>query len=144
MSATNKEGGPGRRGLLWLGAAGAALALAVLALLVPTPGDAPVGTPTGADRAAAQGTTQLDHYFGALHEHSGYSDGYPGTTPRDYFASAKSFGLDFLGSSEHSYNSDLPVVFNENCAKPENADQCPVADSDSPEDSFPKWEATKE
>lgn len=140
MSETGRERRAGRRGLLVLGATGAVLALTVLALLIPAPG----GEPVGADRATAQESAQLNHYLGALHEHSGYSDGYPGTTPDDYYASAKGFGLDFLGSSEHSDNSDLPAVFNENCAKPENADQCPVADPDSPENSFRKWEATKE
>lgn len=53
--------------LLGLGTARAALALAVLALLIPAPG----GDPVGADRATAQEAAQLDHYVRALHEYSG-------------------------------------------------------------------------
>lgn len=97
-----------------------------LAAIVPGPGRA---------------STTYVHKIGALHEHSGYSDGWPGSTPRDYYASAKSFGLDFLGSGEHSDSARLPNVFSENCLTPE-IPSCALADDDNPVNSFRKWDAT--
>src|SRR5688572_25439922 len=90
---------------------------------------------------AAQGaaTTPL---VGSLHEHSGYSDGWPGSRPANYFASGKAFGLDFMGGSEHSDNADLPIVASEYCADPLVALQCALADPVNPLDSFRKWDAT--
>lgn len=81
------------------------------------------------------------HKIGALHEHSGYSDGWPTSTPADYFASGKAFGLDFLGSGEHSDSARLPNVFSENCLGPD-LPLCAVADPDVPANSFRKWAAT--
>lgn len=92
--------------------------------------------------AAAQAPPQ--HLLGAVHEHSGYSDGWPGSRPADYFASARRHGLAFLGSSEHSTNADLPFVFNEECLDPRVAPKCQIADPVNPADSFRKWEATLE
>jgi hypothetical protein len=81
---------------------------------------------------------------GALHEHSGYSDGWPGSRPADYFGSGKSFGLDFMGSAEHSDNADAPIVASELCLDPLVALQCALADPVNPLDSFRKWDATLE
>ena len=83
------------------------------------------------------------HFIGALHEHSGYSDGYPGSRPSDYYASAKRFGIDFLGSGEHSDNADLPVVFNEGCLS-SAIPECAIADKQEPQNSLRKWAATLE
>lgn len=116
-----------------------AVFLAVLVLLAP-PGDPEAAKAQSNQKASAD----YAQYVGALHEHSGYSDGWPGTTPEDYYASAKSFGLDFLGSGEHSDNSDLPVVLNEQCLDPASTTDCVLADEADPEDSLRKWEATKE
>lgn len=88
-------------------------------------------------------TTGYAHMIGALHEHSGYSDGWPGSTPRDYYASAKTFGMDFLGSGEHSDSARLPNVFSENCLTME-LPSCALADDDQPANSFRKWDATLE
>lgn len=89
-------------------------------------------------RASAQdppsGPVEL---VGSLHQHSGYSDGWPGTTPASYFAKAKSYGLDFLGSGEHSDNADLPVTANEACAG-DALTSCIGTDADS----LDKWAAT--
>lgn len=85
----------------------------------------------------------FEHFIGALHEHSGYSDGYPGSRPADYFASAKRQGLDFLMSGEHSDSADLPMVVSEECLSP-GITGCAVADSEQPENSFRKWDATLE
>ena len=84
-----------------------------------------------------------EHYIGALHEHSGYSDGWPGSRPADYFESAKSFGLDFLGSGEHSDSADLPMVVSEGCLS-DDLPRCAMADEQNPADSFRKWDATLE
>ncbi len=65
---------------------------------------------------------------GAVHEHSGYSDGDPAMIPRDYFAAATSghnvsddglrdtgVKLDFMLSSEHSENEKLPITTSAAC-----------------------------
>lgn len=64
---------------------------------------------------------------GAVHEHSGYSDGDPRMIPRDYFTAGRSghntadaggdtgVKLDFMISSEHSENEKLPVTTAEAC-----------------------------
>ena len=95
----------------------------------------------GAASADPNPAAGLKHFIGALHEHSGYSDGFPGSTPRDYFASGKGYGLDFLGSGEHSDSARLPVVFSDACLSPSIA-ECALADPDNPTDSFDKWGAT--
>lgn len=97
--------------------------------------------PGGAGAAAEDGYV---HLIGALHEHSGYSDGWPGSTPEDYYASAKSFGIDFLGSGEHSDNSQVPVVLSDYCLTAEDAAKCGIADDENPINSFRKWDATLE
>ena len=74
---------------------------------------------------------------GALHEHSGFSDGSIGTTPADYFAAGKAKNLDFMGSSEHSDNSRLPVTANQDCAS-EQLIEC----FQSPPEGLLKWENT--
>lgn len=97
--------------------------------------------------SAADDPLGFEHYIGALHEHSGYSDGWPGSRPEDYFASAKGFGLDFLGSGEHSDNSELPITLSEYCLPTEGPAapaECAVSDKEQPENNIRKWEATLE
>jgi predicted metal-dependent phosphoesterase TrpH len=81
---------------------------------------------------------------GSLHEHSGYSDGWPGSRPQTYYESGRAFGLDFVGGSEHSDNADLPIVASEYCFDPLVAPQCLLADPVEPLNSFRKWDATLE
>ncbi|HEX2085082.1 MAG TPA: penicillin acylase family protein [Solirubrobacteraceae bacterium] len=85
---------------------------------------------------------------GALHEHSAYSDGWPGTRPADYFESARRYGLDFLGSGEHSTNIGLPSTFSEACYGEGRGGEgevllaeCVAADGAN---SLRKWDATQE
>jgi hypothetical protein len=64
---------------------------------------------------------------GAVHEHSGYSDGDPQMIPRDYFTAGRTGHntadaggdtgviIDFMISSEHSENEKLPVTTAEAC-----------------------------
>ena len=79
---------------------------------------------------------------GSLHEHSGYSDGWPGSTPRNYYASGKGFGEDFMGSGEHSDNVASPFVLSEYCF--EDFSKCREADPITPADSYRKWPAELE
>jgi hypothetical protein len=74
---------------------------------------------------------------GSVHEHSSYSDGWPGTTPTTYFESAKRYGLDFLGSGEHSDNADVPVTASDGCLGPA-LPSCIAPGTDH----FSKWDAT--
>jgi predicted metal-dependent phosphoesterase TrpH len=84
----------------------------------------------------------LQPLVGSLHEHSGYSDGWPGSRPQTYYESGRAFGLDFMGSSEHSDNADLPIVASEYCLDPLVAPSCALADTVEPLNSFRKWDAT--
>ena len=79
---------------------------------------------------------------GALHEHSGYSDGWPGSMPRTYFAAGAAAGIAFMGSAEHSDNAALPYVFSSYCGSEPLA--CFEADKVNPADSYRKWPATLE
>jgi glycerophosphoryl diester phosphodiesterase len=82
-------------------------------------------------------------YKGALHAHSGYSDGAVGTTPASYFAAAKQRGVDFIGSSEHSDNARVPLTVNQDCLSPDFA-ECvtPMPSPDSPAAPVTKWQLT--
>jgi hypothetical protein len=88
-------------------------------------------------------------HVGAVHEHSGYSDGDPGTVPRDYFDAARTgvngtgrgVILDFLFSSEHSDNDELPITTNQGCLPPGNPLACShVTDAEH----LRKWATTLE
>jgi hypothetical protein len=81
---------------------------------------------------------------GTLHGHSGYSDGYPGSIPATYYASAKAYGNDFMSGSEHSDNADLPIVANDECLTGVVILSCLLADPVKPLNSFRKWAATAE
>lgn len=117
--------------------------LALLAAVLGTPA---VGAP-----AAGAAEDGLRPIVGALHEHSAYSDGWPGTRPADYYASAARFGLGFLGGGEHSDNLALPTVLSEACVGGGRggdgevlAAQCLLADQVNPGDSLRKWDAMGE
>ncbi|HYD09425.1 MAG TPA: hypothetical protein VEA78_04930 [Acidimicrobiales bacterium] len=83
---------------------------------------------------------------GAVHEHSGYSDGDPSSTPRDYFTAARTgsngtgtgVALDFLWSSEHTDNAQLPITTSAACLSPELA-SCAHLDDNT---HWWKWAAT--
>jgi hypothetical protein len=95
--------------------------------------------------ASASAKPQVRELIGTLHAHSGYSDGIPGSRPETYFDSARDkHHLNFLGSSEHTSNVNLPFVFNEECVDPRVAPSCQVADPVDPLDSLHKWDATLE
>jgi hypothetical protein len=97
--------------------------------------------------AVASPTVSTHGYLalvGTLHGHSGYSDGYPGSTPATYYASAKAYGNDFMSGSEHSDTLDVPIVANDECLTGLNILNCLLADPVKPLNSFRKWKATAE
>jgi hypothetical protein len=103
------------------------IALAAIAATVVSPGG-----------ARASGYLTL---VGAIHEHSGYSDGWPGSRPANYFASGKAHGLDFLFGGEHSDNGPIPVAFSSECTDdPTVAATCTTADDDKVSQVL-KWQA---
>ncbi|NMO54569.1 CehA/McbA family metallohydrolase [Actinoplanes sp. TBRC 11911] len=84
----------------------------------------------------------LRELIGALHEHSGYSDGWPGSTPATYYASGRDkHHLDFMAGSEHTSNVNSPFTFNEECLDPVVAPTCQVADPVNPLNALHKWDA---
>src|SRR6476659_2239108 len=89
-------------------------------------------------------------YTGSLHEHSAYSDGWPGSRPADFYASGARHGLDFMAGSDHSDNTGLPFSASAYCLDPTDSKYdptqpgCAVADSTNPADAFRKWDATGE
>lgn len=105
-----------------------------------------VATPEGEGHCAPDNSAAAAYVAlkGSLHEHSGYSDGRPGTEPRDYFAAGREHGLDFMGGTEHSDNADIPPTVTDACLDFEAFPQCLVADNDNPADAFRKWDATLE
>jgi hypothetical protein len=102
------------------------LAAAALALCAPA--------------AAAQDRQTFE---GAIHEHTAYSDGEPGTRPADAFAAVRAHGSDFMVSTEHSDTFELPIVTNQKCLSPRIA-ECAIADQQNPGDAFRKWDAIAE
>jgi hypothetical protein len=79
---------------------------------------------TGTDPSPGQPFEQL---VGVIHEHSGFSDGFPGSVPADYWTAARTGHdldragvdrgviVDFLYSSEHSENEKLPITTSADC-----------------------------
>jgi predicted metal-dependent phosphoesterase TrpH len=79
--------------------------------------------------------TSYNAYVGSLHEHSGYSDGWVGSTPATYYASGKHFGLDFMGGSDHSDFLGVPLSTSEYCTDPATTPSCVQTEPN-------KWGAT--
>lgn len=105
-------------------------------------GDDPVGLamimPSGEEAACTpdnSGWAAYRPYIGALHEHSGYSDGWPGTSPASYYAQLAARGFDFAGGAEHSDSARLPITANEACLSPDGVDCVQL-----PPEGVTKWE----
>jgi hypothetical protein len=108
----------------------------------------------GTDPSPGQPFEQL---VGVLHEHSSFSDGFPGTRPSDYWTAARTGHnvgrdgtdtgviVDFLYSSEHSENEKLPITTSADCIAITGLDDllAPLACSaiDQP-DHYVKWAET--
>ncbi|MFA5938253.1 MAG: CehA/McbA family metallohydrolase [Sinimarinibacterium sp.] len=107
----------------------------------PAPTEPPGTDATGCAPDNAAWTTYTEQ-IGSLHEHSGFSDGTIATEPRDYFAAAKAQGLDFIGSSEHSDNADIPLTVNTDCLS-EQLPECLTLNPLDPLGSMLKWDTTQ-
>lgn len=84
------------------------------------------------------------HFWGALHEHTAYSDGTLGTVPEDVFTRVREMGWDFAVTTDHSDNLAIPLPLpSEECLGP-RFPECLLADPDNPSDSLIKWQATAE
>ncbi len=110
-----------------------------------TPG---VGLAAGSDSAGSctpGGELSWPHFWGALHEHTAYSDGAANTKPSDVFSRVKSKGLDFAISTDHSDNMGLPVpvtVADEPQFCVTSPLSCVLSDPQDPVSNFMKWDAT--
>ena len=93
--------------------------------------------------ASGAAPAQARDLVGAMHEHTAYSDGAPGTRPADAFAAGRQRGTDFLALTEHSDTNDLPLVTSTDCLGP-NLSKCVLADQVRPLDSLRKWPAMAE
>ncbi|MFA5889856.1 MAG: CehA/McbA family metallohydrolase [Actinomycetota bacterium] len=100
-----------------------------------------MAVPSGARATGDPAPSPYTPFVGAMHEHSGYSDGYPGSTPGTYYASAKGHDLDFLMSGEHSDNMDVPVALNDECLDPTKTATCPGG-GEEPQKALRKWDST--
>ena len=89
-----------------------------------------------------------DWKVGAVHEHSGYSDGDIDSVPRDYFTGAREgvnasnsgVRLDFLFSSEHSDNAQVTPTTNAAClTEPQRSVDCAHLDENT---FWWKWPAS--
>jgi hypothetical protein len=85
----------------------------------------------------------LEEFEGAIHEHTAYSDGEPGTRPSDAFAAVRDRGSDFMALTDHSDAFALPIVVSTDCLGARLL-ECLIADRQRPGDSFRKWQAMRE
>jgi hypothetical protein len=80
---------------------------------------------------------------GAIHEHTGYSDGAVGTRPADAFAAGRAQGLDFMASTEHAEILSFPGTLGEDCLSAQILG-CVLADTVEPANALRKWAAIGE
>ncbi len=104
------------------------------------PPDAPATSCNPAFDAAT-----YEHYIGAWHEHTAYSDGTWGQRPVDMFEQVKARGFDFAASTEHSdtLNPGNPAAVPRGCESDIQAD-CFIGDLEQPENNVRKWAAILE
>jgi hypothetical protein len=125
---------------VWFDAACAGTAL-------PDPGYVATSDPSPA-------TAPLVQRVGALHEHSSYSDGDPSAIPADYFAAGRTghnvadaggdtgVKLDFMFSSEHSDNTQIPITTAAVCVDPASGQFLVDCFQGLDMDHYWKWPAT--
>lgn len=80
----------------------------------------------------------MQHFIGTTHQHSGYSDGFPGTTPADYYDSGIEKGFDFVMGADHSDFYNIPLTLHDECLS-ENFLDCISIDLTNPIGSIFKW-----
>lgn len=94
------------------------------------------------DQPANANTVNLKHLIGAVHEHSGFSDGTIGTTPQSYYEAGRDLGLNFMLGSEHSDGLILPITFDEGCISAQLLDCLILPSPENPGGSLTKWAYT--
>lgn len=105
---------------------------------------ATAGTAFGAGPvAAADPDPRPRELVGAIHEHSGYSDGSVGSRPADYYAAGRANGLDFVAGTEHAEILPFPGTLGEECLS-EKVLGCLLADTVEPLNALRKWPAIAE
>lgn len=112
-----------------------------------TPGLGFAANSDSAGSCTPGGDLSWPHFWGALHEHTAYSDGAANTKPSDVFARVKSKGLDFAISTDHSDNLGLPVpvtVADDPQFCVTSPLSCVLSDPQDPVSNFMKWDATFE
>jgi hypothetical protein len=112
-----------------------------------TPGVGLASSPDSAGACTPGGELSWPHFWGALHEHTAYSDGAANTKPSDVFARVKSKGLDFAISTDHSDNMGLPVPVTaaddpQFCVT--SPLSCVLSDPQNPASNLMKWDSTLE
>jgi hypothetical protein len=80
---------------------------------------------------------------GAIHDHTGYSDGVVGTTPATELARASATGLAYLLTSEHTYHPRAAGPESQFC-KAATMPQCLLLDSTVQSTIDSRWTATQE
>ncbi len=117
--------------------------------LASNAGTAATGLAAASDSAGScnpKANNSWPHFWGALHEHTAYSDGTELTKPAHVFASVKSKGFDFAFSTDHSDNMGLPVpiVAAKNpmfCTS--NPLACVLSDPSDFQSNLSKWDAVQ-
>ncbi|HTE47896.1 MAG TPA: hypothetical protein VK636_21825, partial [Gemmatimonadaceae bacterium] len=80
---------------------------------------------------------------GAIHEHTGYSDGIVGTTPATELAHASANGLAYMLTSEHTFHPRAAGPESQYC-KPATMPQCLLLDSTVQSTIDTRWTATQQ
>lgn len=80
---------------------------------------------------------------GAIHEHTGYSDGVVGTTPATELARASATGLAYMLTSEHTYHPRVAGLESQFC-KAATMPQCLLVDSTVQSTIDTRWIATQQ
>lgn len=104
-----------------------------------------LGQPDRADSCNPDARGPFQHYRGALHEHTAYSDGTYLTRPAHVYQRVASKGLDFAGTSDHSDNLGFPLTVGRgDCALEDVLFCLLLVDKERPQDALIKWWATQE
>lgn len=89
--------------------------------------------------------TSFEHYRGALHEHTAYSDGTFFTRPENVFEQVRDRGFDFAGNSDHSDTLGIPLTVGRGECPPEQFYYCYLLLGEGYEgEAFTKWVSTLE
>ena len=87
--------------------------------------------------------TGMTHYYGALHEHTAFSDGALLTTPASVMQRVKSKGFSFVFTTDHSDNMGLPVPIPDPDICQRDPLACVLSDPANPLNNIDKWNVTQ-